>query len=243
MTTRCAVASTYQARASRSVQNGSAWRRVLSGLGHRHSCGDDTVLADRLWLRLQPLLPVRQRRFRHPGRLRTPDRAALEGILSWPGPVSLGTTCPPRCSARRGDVLAAVEGVVRSQGVAAATRAGAGRATRRGTAGPVGGDRGPLASAGVQRGPAPVPARVDRGRLGSKHLITDAAGIPHKVTVAGGNRNDVTQLIALADGGTTDPGSCRPPGPATGSALRRPRLRQRQVSPHPACRPKCGGGR
>jgi transposase len=39
------------------------------------------VITDELWRRLEPLLPVRQRRFRHPGRLRTPDRAALEGIL------------------------------------------------------------------------------------------------------------------------------------------------------------------
>ncbi len=41
----------------------------------------DAVLTDELWQRLEPLLPVRQRRFRYPGRLRTPDRAALEGIL------------------------------------------------------------------------------------------------------------------------------------------------------------------
>jgi transposase len=40
-----------------------------------------TVITDELWRRLEPLLPVRQRRFRHPGRLRTSDRAALEGIL------------------------------------------------------------------------------------------------------------------------------------------------------------------
>jgi transposase len=40
-----------------------------------------TVITDELWRRLEPLLPVRQRRFRHPGRLRTPNRAALEGIL------------------------------------------------------------------------------------------------------------------------------------------------------------------
>ena len=39
------------------------------------------MLTDELWQRLEPLLPVRQRRFRYPGRLRTPDRAALEGIL------------------------------------------------------------------------------------------------------------------------------------------------------------------
>jgi transposase len=41
----------------------------------------EAVLTDELWQRLEPLLPVRQRRFRYPGRLRTSDRAALEGIL------------------------------------------------------------------------------------------------------------------------------------------------------------------
>jgi Transposase DDE domain len=34
------------------------------------------------------------------------------------------------------------------------------------------------------------------GRTGSKHhLITDATGIPLAVTLTGGNRNDITQLI------------------------------------------------
>jgi transposase len=42
---------------------------------------DDQVLSDELWVRLEPLIPVHPRRFRHPGRRRTPDRAALEGIL------------------------------------------------------------------------------------------------------------------------------------------------------------------
>jgi len=41
----------------------------------------DTVLTDELWSRLEPLIPVRQRRFRYPGRARASDRAALEGIL------------------------------------------------------------------------------------------------------------------------------------------------------------------
>jgi hypothetical protein len=41
---------------------------------------------------------------------------------------------------------------------------------------------------------------VDRGRTGSQHhLITDASGIPLAVTLIGGNRNDVTQLIPLLD--------------------------------------------
>jgi transposase len=37
-------------------------------------------------------------------------------------------------------------------------------------------------------------------RPGSKqHLLVDATGIPLAFTVAGGNRNDITQLIPLLD--------------------------------------------
>jgi hypothetical protein len=39
------------------------------------------VQTDELWARLEPLIPVCPRRFRHPGRKRADDRAALEGIL------------------------------------------------------------------------------------------------------------------------------------------------------------------
>ncbi|GAA3638170.1 hypothetical protein GCM10022223_66390 [Kineosporia mesophila] len=42
---------------------------------------EDDVLTDEMWLRLEPLLPVRERRFRHPGRLRADNRAVLEAIL------------------------------------------------------------------------------------------------------------------------------------------------------------------
>ena len=50
---------------------------------------------------------------------------------------------------------------------------------------------------GALTGPSPV----DRGRTGSKHhLIIDPSGIPLAATLTGGNRNDVTQLLALVDG-------------------------------------------
>lgn len=39
------------------------------------------LLSDDLWARIEPLLPVVERRYRHPGRKRVPDRAALTGIL------------------------------------------------------------------------------------------------------------------------------------------------------------------
>jgi transposase len=51
-----------------------------------------------------------------------------------------------------------------------------------------------------QRGDHVGPSPVDRGRPGSKHhLICDAGGIPLAVSLTGGNRNDVTQLIPLVD--------------------------------------------
>jgi transposase len=50
---------------------------------------------------------------------------------------------------------------------------------------------------GALTGPSPV----DRAKTGSKHhLIVDAHGIPLAITLTGGNRNDVTQLLPLIDG-------------------------------------------
>src|SRR5437762_4706068 len=39
------------------------------------------IVSDKLWELVEPLLPVRERRFRYPGRKRLPDRRALQGIL------------------------------------------------------------------------------------------------------------------------------------------------------------------
>ena len=39
------------------------------------------IVSDALWLRIEPLLPRVERRFRYPGRKRLPDRQALQGIL------------------------------------------------------------------------------------------------------------------------------------------------------------------
>lgn len=50
---------------------------------------------------------------------------------------------------------------------------------------------------GALTGPSPV----DRARIGSKHhLLTDASGVPLAISLTGGNRNDVTQLLPLIDG-------------------------------------------
>jgi transposase len=59
---------------------------------------------------------------------------------------------------------------------------------------------GRLASAGDERRPKTGPSPVDRARPGSKHhLITEGHGIPLQVTLTGGNRNDVTQLMPLIE--------------------------------------------
>ncbi len=39
------------------------------------------IVSDRLWERIEPVLPKAARRFRYPGRKRLDDRAALQGIL------------------------------------------------------------------------------------------------------------------------------------------------------------------
>ena len=65
-----------------------------------------------------------------------------------------------------------------------------------------------LVARGGGREPYPCPfgglltgaSPVDRGRAGSKHhLLVDANGVPLVVTLTGGNRNDVTQLIPLLE--------------------------------------------
>src|SRR5271169_5423478 len=56
------------------------------------------IVSDELWELVEPLLPVKERRFRYPGRKRLPDLQAPQGILfvlhtgiSWPHlPLELG---------------------------------------------------------------------------------------------------------------------------------------------------------
>lgn len=68
---------------------------------------------------------------------------------------------------------------------------------------------------GALTGPSPV----DRAKTGSKHhLIVDTHGIPLAITLTGGHRNDVTQLLPLIDG----------VGPVTGKNGR-PRQRSERV--------------
>ena len=39
------------------------------------------IVEDELWVLVEPLLPMRSRRFRYPGRRRLDDRQVLQGIL------------------------------------------------------------------------------------------------------------------------------------------------------------------
>ncbi|MET8221314.1 IS5 family transposase [Streptomyces hirsutus] len=154
---------------------------------------------DDLWALIEPLLPVVERRPDHPGRKRLDDRKALQGILfvlatdiQWEWlPQELGFGSGMTCWRRLRDwnqagvwqqlqaiLLAKLRGANQLDFSRAAIDASHVRALR----------------GGPKTGPSPV----DRARPGSKHhLITDARGTPLAVSLTGGNRNDVTQLMPL----------------------------------------------
>ena len=81
------------------------------------------LLDDELWRLIEPLLPVRKRRFRHPGRKRIDDRRTLAGILfvmrtgiAWqqlPQELEYGSPY---------DLLAAPQGMARGRRVPGPTR-------------------------------------------------------------------------------------------------------------------------
>ncbi len=48
---------------------------------------------DKLWVRLEPLIPKKPRRFRYPGRRPLDDRRVLSGILFVPATGSAGSGC------------------------------------------------------------------------------------------------------------------------------------------------------
>ncbi|WP_369678839.1 IS5 family transposase [Saccharomonospora viridis] len=88
----------------------------------------------------------------------------------------------------------------RGRGVAAAARDAARGAASRRVARDGRRRRRRLARAGPQRGDHTGPSPVDRGRTGSKHhVIVDRHGTPLAVSLTGGNRHDVTQLMPLVE--------------------------------------------
>ncbi|MFE3738305.1 IS5 family transposase [Streptomyces sp. NPDC059134] len=147
----------------------------------------------------EPLLPKVERRTRHPGRRRHPDRLVFQGILfvlhtgiSWEHlPQELGFGSGMTCWRRLAEWTEA--GVWRRLHEVLLTKLRGANALDFSRAAVDGSHiRAPKGDPKTGRSP------VDRGRTGSKHhLITDATGIPLAATLTGGNRNDVTQLIPL----------------------------------------------
>ncbi|MFE5515067.1 IS5 family transposase [Streptomyces sp. NPDC056529] len=154
---------------------------------------------DGLWERIEPLLPVIERRFRYPGRRRLDDRRVLCGILfvlytsaPWrylPQELGFGSRMTYWRRLREWNEAGVWQRLheillaeLRAAGVLDLSQASVDSSHLRAMKG------------GAATGPSPV----DRGKTGSKHhVIVDAHGIPLAVTLTGGNRNDVTQLIPL----------------------------------------------
>ncbi|WP_435848188.1 IS5 family transposase [Streptomyces decoyicus] len=152
---------------------------------------------DELWAVIEPLLPKVERRARHPGRKRYPDRLVFQGILFvlHTGdrehlPQELGFGSGMTCWRRLAEWTEA--GVWPRLHEALLTKRRSVDALDFSRAAVEGSHPG--AKRGSKAGRSPV----DRGRTGSKHhLITDATGIPLAAPLTGGNHNDVTQLIPL----------------------------------------------
>ncbi|MGW3027474.1 IS5 family transposase [Streptomyces sp. NPDC001221] len=157
------------------------------------------IVPDELWARIEPLLPVVPRRTDHPGRKRLDDRKVLSGILfvlytgiPWEFlPQELGFGSGMTCWRRLRDWNdAGVWQRLHESLLAELNAAGALDWSRA----VIDGSHVRAMKGGPKTGPSPV----DRARTGSKHhVITEGHGIPLAVSLTGGNRNDVTQLIPL----------------------------------------------
>ncbi|MFJ6723843.1 IS5 family transposase [Streptomyces sp. NPDC091281] len=163
--------------------------------------GPPWLVADDLWVRIEPLLPVRSRRVRNPGRLPLNDRECLQGILFVPHtgiqwewlPQELGFGSGMTCWCRLRDWNEA--GVwdrlheVLLTGLHQAGKLDWSRAV-------IDGSHHQARRGGPETGPSPV----GRDGPGSEHhVITDGHGIPPAITLTGGNRNDVTRLLPLLE--------------------------------------------
>src|SRR5690606_5727650 len=160
------------------------------------------LLDDELWNVVEPLIPVKRRRFCRPGRKPLPARACLTGILfvlksgiPWEMlPQEMGCGSGMSCWRRLMEWQKA--GVwdklhheqlnrLRAADLIDWSRATVDSSSVRAVGG------------GEKTGPNPT----DRRKPGSKHhVLTDAHGIPLSDTLTGANRHDVTQLVALIDG-------------------------------------------
>ncbi|MFB6551707.1 IS5 family transposase [Streptomyces sp. NPDC056405] len=159
------------------------------------------LVPDDLWKRVAPLLPpAPERRHRHPGRLRVPDHVALAGVMyvlrtgvAWRDVPAETVGCSGVTAWRRlRDWTEA--GVWPRLHVTLLTE------LRR--AGLLDLDDCAVDGSHVRafKGGITPPSPVDRDRPGSKHrVIVDRHGTPLAVTLTGGNRHDVTQLLPLLD--------------------------------------------
>ncbi|WP_405828398.1 IS5 family transposase [Streptomyces sp. NBC_00105] len=156
------------------------------------------IVSDELWLLIEPLLPEPAQK-QVEGRPRVPDRQALCGILfvlhtgiQWeylPQELGFGSgmTCWRRLAAWNDAGVWDQLHLVLLKKLRIAKKLDWSRAVI---------DSSHIRAA--RRGPKGGPSPVDRARPGSKHhLIVDGQGIPLAVSLTGGNRNDVTQLIPL----------------------------------------------
>ncbi|MGF0168311.1 IS5 family transposase [Streptomyces koyangensis] len=160
------------------------------------------LVPDDLWERVAPLLPpAPERRHRYLGRLRVPDRAALAGVM-----YVLRTGVAWRDVPRGGRGLLGVTAWRRLRDwteVGVWPRLHAILLSELRRAGlldlddcAVDGSHVRALKGGDHTGLSPV----DRARPGSKHhVIVDRHGTPLAVTLTGGNRHDVTQLLPLLD--------------------------------------------
>src|SRR3954447_11016007 len=172
------------------------------------------LVDDVLWERVEPLLPVVERRYRYPGRKRIPDRRALTGILfvlktgiPWEDlPSEMGCGCGMTGWRRLRDwqkdgtwdkIHRALLSRLRGADKIDWSRALIDSSTVR------------AAYGGEGTGPSPV----DRGKPGSKHhVITDAGGIPLAGSVTPANRNDITEMAPLVNTLPEVAGKVGPPG-------------------------------
>src|SRR6185437_722575 len=157
------------------------------------------IVPDELWTRIEPLLPVVPRRADHPGRRRLDDRKVLCGILFvlYTGipreflPQEPGFGSGMTCWRRLRDWHQAGVWQRLHESLLAELHAADALDWSRAV---IDGSHVRALKGGPKTGPSPV----DRARTGSKHhLITEAHGIPLAVSLTGGNRNDVTQLMPL----------------------------------------------
>ncbi|MEV0594977.1 IS5 family transposase [Nonomuraea cavernae] len=159
------------------------------------------MVPDGLWQRIEPLLPTIERRYRSPGRKRIDDRKALCGILfvlytaiPWEFlPQELGFGSGMTCWRRLRDwhqagVWSRLHQLLLAE-LHAADRLDWSKAV--------------IDSSHVRAlkgGPKTGPSPVDRGKTGSKHhVITEGNGTPLAVSLSGGNRNDILQLLPLIE--------------------------------------------